>query len=907
MKKIILIFSLLTFAISSFARPTVNPVKLATNGMDNPVAVTNINFGWKLNASANAASQTAYEIWVGKSSSCSGDVWKSGKVVSEDQFGIVPDVKFEEGCQYFWKVRVWDAADQVSKWSTVASFTVGIDNSWAAEWIASGKKDGGPLPIFRKEVKLDKGKVKRAVIYLSGLGCSELFFNGAAVDPDRMLDPAQTDYNVRALYSAFDVTSLLKTDNCIGVMLGDGWYNQGKVWDKGMAYGTPILRCQMNVEYTNGKKEVIGTDTSWKWTDGPLLSSNVYKGDEYDARLEIEGWCESGLDDSAWKPAVKAEGVIPQRMQAQELPPMRALEPVKAVNMWRSPKGGNVWVYDFGRNMTSVIRFSAELPAGVRLQSRGAEELTPEKDLDYSSTGIEHIGYQQDAYTFAGKGFETWRPDFTYHGMRYVELTVEGTDKEPTLDWISAVPCRTDVEVTGSFECSDSQLNALHQLAVNTFLNAFVGLPVDCNQREKCGWLGDTHAYDKSANLNFQMNNFWVKYLDDIRTSSDVTLKNTLHHRLYNSTFYFTDKPAGIPFMIAPGRRLCGVASPDWGTAVVQLPWHLYLYYGNKQILEDYYDMMDLWVRHIDETAIDGIVYQGLGDWCPMEGNHIHNETPVEFSSTAFHALDLSIMVQVAKVLGQKEDLTWYSERLAATRKAMAARYYNPVKISYGANTAGVMALELGLFPEDVREQGAKEICWDARQSSHNFMNVGIFGLCRIGSQLARNGCASEVFDMFTKKGEHSFGVMIDSLHVTTLWESLPLDSDTAWGPHGSHNHPMQGGYDSWLYEDVAGIRPCECAPGFKTVVFEPQHIADLDWAKGSVETPYGTTSSFWKKTDSALEWTVTIPAGSNGLVLLPEDKTVTVDGKAIEFDVKACGGKNFRVFPSGTYQIVVE
>jgi len=904
MKRIIIALSLMLCMLAASARPAVNPVALKCNDRVNPVAVSNISLGWKLASTANAAEQTAYEIWIGNTPSCNGNVWKSGKVASDTQFGIIPPATLDEGAKYYWKVKVWDGNDQASKWSETASFSVSIDNTWSAGWICTGVKEDGPLPYFRKDVTL-KGGVKRAVVYLSGLGCSQLFFNGAAVEPDRMLDPAQTDYNKRALYSAFDVTSKLAKNgaNCIGVMLGDGWYDQGKVWTPEFSYGQPILSCEMRVEYANGKTETIVTDGSWKWHDGPLVSTNVYKGDEYDARLEIEGWCNPGFDDSNWNEAVKATGVIPERMQAQEIPPMLALAPVKAQKMWRSAKGGNVWVYDFGKNQTSVIRFSAELPRGARLQTRGAEELDENNDIDISSTGAQFIGFQQDAYTFAGKGFETWTPVFTYHGMRYVELTVEGTDLEPTLDWISVVPTHTDVAHTGSFECSDSQLNYLHDIAVNTFLNAFVGLPVDCNQREKCGWLGDTHAYDRAADMNFQMNNFWVKYLEDIRTTSDVTLYNTLHHKFFNSEFYYADKKAGIPFMIAPGRRLCGVASPDWGTAVVQIPWHLYLYYGNKQILKDYYDMMDIWVRHIAETAKDGIVYEGLGDWCPMYGNHIHNETAVEFSSTAFHAIDLDIMVKVAEILGDKEGEAWYKEHLDATRKAMVEKFFNPLRCTFGGNTANAMALEMGLFPEGRNVEGAASIMFDVNHSPIRFMNVGVFGMCRIGSALARNGKPDGAMAIFTKKGENSFGPMIDSLKVTTLWESLPIRLEQARAAMGSHNHPMQGGYDTWLYEDVAGIRPCEEAAGFKEVIFEPQETNELEWAKASIESPYGTVSSSWKTVGDAVEMTVTIPAGSKGLVRVG-DKTVTVDGNAIS-QTKTVAGKTYAVLPSGTYTMV--
>jgi alpha-L-rhamnosidase len=902
---------LLVFAcLCAQAKPAVIPVSPTCGDMVNPVSVSNVSFAWKLSSDVKGACQTAYELWVGTTPQCNGNVWKSGKVSSEEQFDITlpASIDIQEGKRYYWKVRVWDGSDKVSPWTGTASFTKSIDNSWEADWIATGKTENGPFPYFRKTCTVSKGKVSRAVIYLCGLGCSQLFFNGKAVEPDRVLDPAQTDYDKKALYSAFDVTGLLANGkNCIGVMLGAGWYNQDKVWGGGMTYGKPILRCQMRIEYSSGKVENIGTDTSWKWADGPLVSSNVYQGDEYDATHEIDGWCDPSFDDSSWNDAVKAQGVIPARMAAQEIPPMIAHEPQKAIALWRSSKKGNVWIYDFGTNLTSEVVFSASLPRGVRLQTVGSEEIYPDtREIDVASTGVEHVGLQKDAYTFAGKGKETWMPVFTYHGMRYVELTVEGSDEEPTIDWITRAPVHTDLASIGSFECSDHQINYLHDIAQRTFINSFVGVPVDCNQREKCGWLGDTHAYDRAADMLFQMNNFWVKYLDDIRTTSDVSLTNTLFHKYYNNQFYTADKAPGIPFMIAPGKRLCGVASPDWGTAVVQLPWHLYVYYGNKRILEDYYDMMSIWVRHIADTAVDGIVYEGLSDWCPTFSKHAHNGTDVEFSSSAFHLLDLGIMVKTARLLGKEEDLKWFESKEEYVRKAMTAKFFNPLKCSFGGQTANAMALELGLFPENRRLEATKAIMFDIN-TGYKFFDIGVFGLSRIGSEMSRNGGSDEVFGLFTKKGENSFGVMVDSIKVTTLWETLPMQSNVYGKSHGSHNHPMQGGYESWILEDVAGLRPVDEAPGFKTVLFHPRHFANLEWAKATVDTRYGVTSTSWKSENGKLVWDIVIPAGADGLVYIPEGKSATVDGEPIAFEKKNRDGNDYYVFPSGSYHIVAE
>lgn len=873
----ITLIALLALVSASSAEAASAPVKvtgLTCGGMENPICVNEVRLGWRLESTGTGVRQTAYEIRITKDGR---PVFDSGRVESSEQHDVMPGASLEPGRKYEWRVRAWDGEGKATAWSSTATFGTDINDVWTAEWISTGQGPEAPLPYVRKVIDAPRKPVRRAVIYLCGLGCSQLWLDGEPVEPTRILDPAQTDYDQRALYSAFDVTARLRKGrkSCIGVMLGKGWYSQDEAWTPtGFSYGTPMLRCQLNIEYTDGTIETVGTDTGWKWTEGPVRRTNIYRGEHYDARAEIEGWCLADTGDSAWKPCIIAstqDRAIPSRMLAQDLPPMRQFEEVGPVRMWQAPDGK--WVYDFGANRTANVRFRVNLPAGAKLTARSGESLMPDGSVDFRSTGYVHVGYQEDSYTCAGRGLETWSPAFTYHGFQYVELSVEGTDMVPEESWLCAVPTHTDVARRGTFRCSEEQLNALHDIACRTFENAFVGLPVDCNQREKCGWLGDTHAYDRAANINYDMDNFWMKYLEDIRTTASAPLENTLHHKFYNVEFYFADKPAGIPHMIAPGKRLCGVASPDWGTAVVQLPWHLYMYYGNRRILENYYDMMALWTRHIDETAKDNIVYEGLGDWCPPHEHLYANPTKVEFTSTAFHLTDLEIMAKCARILGYSDDAAWFSRREAETRSAMIRKFYNPVKHSFGSQTADAMAMELHLAPEGEEALVADDFVFEVTHAKHGFFTMGIVGLSRFGAGLCRNGHSAEAFEYFTRKGENSWGFMLDSLHVTTLWEEIPYeagDVERLSGP--SHCHPMQGGYDLWFYEDVLGIRPSEDGPGYRVIDFHSTVMDQMDWAEGSLQTAYGEVRSAWRHDNAGhVVWEITVPPCTTARVTLPE------------------------------------
>ena len=435
------------------------------------------------------------------------DVWSSGKQISDQQLNVEPQgAPLQSGASYWWRVRVWTGDDKVTSWSDPAYFSLGPDSSqWKGQWITAEWTEGAPLPYFRKTFDISKAGTKpiRAVVYLSGLGCSDLFFNGQRVDSTRILDPAQTNYEQYAFYSTFDVTPLLqKGNNCIGVMLGDGWYSQGKVWGPGFSYGKPILFAQMDVSYKDGSTLTVATDETWEWAPGPILSTNIYAGEVYDANKEIEGWAEADTQLEGWKPARIASGVIPQRLEPQLIEPIRMQEIIEPIDLWQTSSGS--WIFDFGVNVAGIPLLNVELPQGTRLKMQMGELLDSARTIDFSTTGPAATGViQTDEYICTGKGEERWTPRFTYHGFRYLELS--GVAGQPDPSWIKVVTVYTDVDERGSFECSDPTINRLHELAIRTMLSNIHGLPTDCPHRERiavsCG--PSSHCSGRSAQVPF--------------------------------------------------------------------------------------------------------------------------------------------------------------------------------------------------------------------------------------------------------------------------------------------------------------------------------------------------------------------------------------------------------------------
>ena len=929
MKSKSLCLLLLFISLLGFTRCTENcagskakVVDLKCRGLVTPEGIDEAVFSWKIESEENGFIQSAWEIEIASSREDLQDgnyIWNSGKTVSEQQVNVRPDIAIlERGPLYWWRLRIWDGKGQVTVWSEPSFFSLGLNTSdWKAKWITSVWKKDSPMPYFRKVFDTGKAELKlqRAVVYFCGLGCGDLYLNGELVDKKRILDPAQTNYEQYALYSTFDITSgLVKGENCLGVILGEGWYGQNSVWGPWAKYGDPLFRLQMEITYEDGSKEMIVSDESWLWTSGPVLKGHIYAGEVYDATKEIKGWSEVGTQLNGWKNAVVAEGVIPVNLFPQVMEPICLKNEIRAVKKWKDPSGN--WIFDFGVNIAGVPQITVNQPKGTHLKMRMGELLREDGSIEYNTTGVFATGVvQTDEYICAGNGREVWNSRFTYHGYRYLELS--GMAAEPELDWIKTIVVHTDVNKRGEFECSDEQINKLHELAVRTMLNNTHGLPTDCPHRERCGWLGDAHTVAPFENYNFDLNNFWMKYMEDISSTSSAFEKNTLHQKLFNTIFYFADKAPGIPYMISPGKRLCGVASPDWGTAVVQLPWYTYLYFGNEEPLHKYYQEMKQWVDHVESLTLNDtlstkhIVPYGLGDWCPPEGNNAI-DCPVALSSTAFHYLDASILAKTAAIIGKNDDAGYYSGLKDKIAAAFVAEFYDKESTTFGSQTADAMALDFGLVPAGDEKAVSDAIVRNMKEKYDGFMHTGIFGLGRIGQALSRFGNSKMAWDMFTKTGENSFAYMWTDADATSLWEILPVNgkSKEMCLAGSSLNHPMQGGYDTWFYEDIAGIRPDVSGPGFKVIHFEPTMTSYLSWAKASIETPYGRTASEWSQEENSLVWIITLPPNTSGIVALPDSKKIHVNKRSFnKADYPLIGSEeevSLYKFPSGVYQIEI-
>ena len=893
-----------------FAQSSITINQLSCNHLENASGVLNNPvLGWKLNSTQNNQSQTGYQILVSSSLKNSlasiGDVYDSKKVNSSNQMNIPFSGKaLASSKTYYWKVKIWDQSGKSSSWSKPSSFITGLINKedFKGQWITSNKEKKQAAPLFRKSFTLS-ALPQNAIIHIAGLGYYELYINGKKVG-DHVLDPGQTNYEDYAFYVTYDIASLLKKgENVIGVMLGDGFYNQDQVFTNLATYGKPLFCAQLDMLVAGTKQQIV-SDLSWIWADGPIQSNNVYAGEVYDANKEIKDWASAGLAVQNWKTVFLAKNHPPQ-VKPQNLQPIKKMAEIKPKKFYKTDRG--TYMYDMGQNFAGWNRLKVTAPKGTVISMVMAEDLLKDGSLNHFSTGKNATKIEQtEKYIAKGTGVEIWEPRFTYHGFRYVE--VSGLTSPPNADLLTGVVVYSSVQSAGSFSCSDDQINKLHKLSKWTLTSNLHSIPTDCPHREKCGWLGDSHAIAPLSIYNLDVQNFWLKFVDDIHSSGRLGSESQFHaekNEVYKKGF----KEAGIPMMVSPGKRSISVASPDWGSALVQLPWYLYTYYGNVEVLKRQYPEMKQWVNYVATLAKDQVIYGGLGDWCPPGTNRKMDCDP-KISATALYYNDLTILKNVAGILNLEADSVVFADSAALIKESFIAKFFDVKTNSFGSHTADALALSYGLFPDGMGVSVANALSKSSKEKHDGFMNSGFLGLQRLFGGLSNYDNEKTAYDILTKKGEFSFEMMWKHYHATTLWEVLPVYTDSIMEKTlegRSHNHPFQGGFDAFFFEGIGGIKPDVKAPGFKNIILEPKLTNQLQWAKADFESVYGKIVSSWKREGAALIWDVSIPVNASAELKLPKQFTrITIKDGLGKILVENGDNPN-RKLASGNYQLIIK
>ncbi len=791
--------------------------------LDNPLGIDikKPRFFWFLLHEERGQAQSAYQILVSADPAvASGDVWDSGRVASPASIQVVyggPALK--SAATYFWKVRWWDKDGRESPWSETARFDTGLfaASEWKATWI-------GGRSELRKEFALAAG-VKRARVYMSGLGYGELRVNGRKAGRS-VIDPAWTTYDKRVLYVVHDVTRLLrKGPNAVAVALGNGWYK------------SKALLFELRAELEDGSSVTVTSDASWKAADGPWLEDSVYNGESYDARRETPGWETPGYDDSAWAAAEAVKGPAGV-LSAQLMPAIEVVDTIVPFKMTNPAPG--VYVFDMGQNFSGWARLAASGPAGTDVRLRFAEMLYDNGMINQENL---RAARAEDHYILKGEGVESWEPRFTYHGFRFVE--VKGYPGTPKLDSLRGRVVHTAVKPVGSFAASKPVLNDLQRIITWGQKTNLHGLPTDCDQRdERQGWMGDAQGTAEEAMYNYDMAAFYTNFIRDIRDVQD-------------EKGFITDT---VPHIW--GTR---PADPAWGTAYPHLCWYMYRYYGDTRILEEHYDGLKKYVEGIrSKAAPDGLVkFYNYGDWVAVD------KAPSELVSSFYYYYDVKILGDAARVLGKTAEAAAWDKLAGEIKTAFHKAYFDPKTGGYagGSQTANALPLFLDLATDEARGSAWGNLFNDIVYAHDSHLTTGIYGTKYVMELLTRTGAADLAYDIAVQTTYPSWGYMIAN-GATTLWELWQKRE----GPSmNSHNHPMFGSVGAWLYKALAGIEMTEDGPGFARLRIEPRLVRDLRHASGSVRTVRGDVAVAWSRGDNGVRLEAAVPVGVAAEVVIPK------------------------------------
>ncbi|GAE05447.1 alpha-L-rhamnosidase [Paenibacillus sp. JCM 10914] len=671
---------------------------------------------------------------------------------------------------------------------------------------------------------------------------------------DRYFTPGWTSYNHTIQTQTYDVTSMLHPgSNAIGAWLGNGWYKGNLGWGgQKEYYGDRLaLLLQLHVTYEDGREERIVTDRNWRSSLGPILMSELYHGEIYDARLEINDFSTTEYDDANWSEVeVLARGFDTLVPQINE--PVRAIQTVKPVEWITTPKGERV--IDFGQNLVGWVRFRIQGEAGTTVSLQHAEVLDAEGNfyIDNLRTAKQSI-----QYTLKGDGRETYEPRFTFQGFRYVRIS--GPDDVLNQAEFEAVVLHSDMEATGDFQCSDPLINQLQSNIRWGLKGNFLDVPTDCPQRdERLGWTGDAQMFIQTAAYLSNIAPFFTKWLGDV--GADQRSDGAVPHV--------------VPHVLGEGEY----GSAAWGDAAVICPWTLYVSYGDTRILERQYESMKRWVGYIRGQGEQEYLWNTgfhFGDWLGLDaksGDYV-GATERDFIASAYYAYSVDLVHRTALVLGQEQDAQHYAELKQNVIEAFREEFVTPSgRLAASTQTAHVLAIMFDLLNEQAEQRTAKRLSRLLEESNHH-LTTGFVGTPYISHALSKHGLHEAAYKLLFQQDFPSWLYPVTK-GATTIWEHWDgiKEDGSFWSKDmNSFNHYAYGAIGDWLYRTVAGIQPIERSPGYKHMVIAPVPKEQLTWAEGKLETMYGKIRSYWSYgSDGVLKLEITIPANTTAEIRLP-------------------------------------
>lgn len=891
-------------------------VRLSVEYLENPVGVDRPHplLSWQLSSEQNSKYQTAYQVLVATSPDLltedAANAWNSGKLNASQSLNVpYAGEALETSQRYYWKVRIWDENGMASDWSAVQFWQMGLLSAqdWLGQWISpqyapvSNKREpfsryddsctfssSDSAAIYLRKVFETGDDIQNATVYLSGLGYYELYLNGNKVG-DRVLDPVFTDYQKTVKYTAYDVTEQLNAqeENVMAVILGNGFYNHTQrdlfQMEKANWKTPPKLLVQLELTYANGEREVVVSDSSWRWSKGPVLYNSIRGGETIDARINISGWDQTDFNAENWQQAVAVPAPL-GKLSFQYMPPLRETKSFEPLAKWSPDE--QVTVFDFGENITGYADLVIKGKNGQLVDIHFNEALNPDSTVNVKhSSGHTWSRFQHGKLILSGKE-DHFEPRFTYHGFRYVQ--VKGVRPETILS-VTAHSVHTDLMPAGTFESSNDRLNQLHAAVRRTLLNSVHSMPGEEPTREKMGWTFDAGMVTMESYLySFDAINTYKKYLQDLIDGQEPN--GHVPPIVPTNGWGFLEKTEqGNDTTIL-------YDDPWWGGTLIYVADKLFEMTGDTAVIRQSFEPMKAYADFVMGTAIDDIVYWSLGDWLDLtqgqNGQWGPGLTPIALTSTAASYHFAERTAHYANMLGYSREAEVYEQHAQRIRAAFDQRFLNRETGWYAKNsqTAQALPLYLGLVPEGMTEMVTARLI-EAIEANDRHTSVGFVGVNPMLKYLSENGEMDLVYDMVTQEESPGW------LHFVKDEKSTMGENLNAQG-YGTSHHPFASNIGFWLYNYLGGIQVNRTSQ--HSITLAPGFTTDLEWVNCSYESLPGRIVSNWKKVGDSIQYKIEIPPNVRAWLKLP-------DGYDLEEKDQFVNERGGIVIPSGKHEFIIQ
>lgn len=808
-------------------------------------------FSWKV-ADAAGKKQEWARIVVASDEGLTNLLFDSGFDGNASSLGYRAEIKLQPRTRYYWTVTVRTDAGEESTGETQWFETGKREEPWTARWVScdsgTAEEPGGihrRHPCFEKQITPAKA-VKNARLYICGLGLYEAYYTPAGGGQERIgdeyLTPYSNDYKEWVQYQTYDVTELMQKEGILSILLGNGWYKARFGWtakeDVGFYGNEWKLIAELHLDYADGSREVIGTDDSWVVRRSNITFSNLYDGEQRDDTLDPLPPEQAVFCDPA-------QGKLTERMSL----PVKIQETFKPVELIRSPAGE--LIFDMGQEFTGIFALRVHEPAGSRIHVQTGEIL--QKGNFYNA----NLRSARSEYIYISDGREKiLMPHFTFYGYRYVKIQgISDLKKED----FTGLAFYSDLEASGTMRTGHELVNRFLENVKWGMQGNFVDVPTDCPQRdERMGWTGDAQVFSPTATFLKDTYAFYAKYLYDMaREQSALGGK--------------------VPDVVPS----CGVESCAcvWGDAACIIPWNLYLFYGDRSILEDQFESMRSWVDYISKVDGDDHGWRHVfhyGDWLALDNpkggaEEVFGATDEEFIANVYYAASAELVSKAAAVLGRRKEEEQY-RRLSEEQFAEVKREYYSATGRCCIKTQTALLLTLKYRLSDNIELTKRQLN-KLFEDSGNKLKTGFVGTPLLCNVLSDFGMEELAYKLLLNE-EYPGWLNEVKLGATTVWErwnSLLPDGTISGIGMNSMNHYAYGSVVEWMFRHGAGIGPAEAAPGFARVEFAPLLNRELDSMEAEYDSPSGVYRSAWRfRDDTHVELSVTVPFGCSATLKLP-------------------------------------